>query len=503
MVRLTRLGYRAVSADARNFDRSAQRITIMRSHAGRRWFLIAALITMIAITAYILWGGRDSRPNVVLIVLDTTRADRLSCMGYHRPTTPHIDRLAAEGVVYERAYTTDFWTLPAHASLFTGLYPSQSHATRQTQHLPQANLTLAERFKQIGYDTSAFCDNPWISKDRGFDQGFDRFYEAWRQTYDEPRPGLKRALGWLDQQPASGKPFFMFINFNDAHLPYQPLGDFFFQFIGPTRDKQRVLDLAGIHNGWAHLAGKQPLTATDYQILGELYDAEIAVCDDSVGQIVDRLRALKALDNTVVIVTSDHGENLGEHGRIDHIASMYETTLHVPLVIRYPARFDAGQRVGQLVSLVDIAPTILDVCGLGDDTGLLDPLMNSLANADRIDRPYLVAEDDPPRSDADGGYVKKNFPDFDTTEVDVRIRMIRNDRYKLIWRIGLGSELYDLHADPGELADISREQPQISEDLRNLLEQWMKRVPTGGAIPLLRSQDEKSLEILRSFGYIR
>lgn len=454
------------------------------------------------------WRGR--RPNVLLIVLDTARADRFSCMGYRRQTSPNIDSMAAEGTIYERACSTCCWTLPSHGSLFTGLYPTQAGATSETLQLPFFNTVLAGALKKAGYDTAAFSCNGWVSKERGFAQGFDEFHEMWRR---ENRPDVTQSQGpveltttervtcWIEQRKAVKNPFYVFINFNCVHLPYQPPEPFLSRFVGNRGyNNEEVNRVAVVKSCWAYLGGEIKLSERDFRIMSDLYDGEVAFADQCVGQIVERLRDSGILDDTVVIVTSDHGENLGEHGRIDHMLSMYETTLHIPLFIRYPEQFRGGTRIDDLVSLVDIAPTILDLCGVQDGMEKLKPSETSLARDDRPHRAFVVAGNERPLTGI--ALMKDRYPSFDTSTIDYRMRAIRTDPYKLIWSISGGMELFDLQTDPGELHDLADTRVQARDKLHKMLTNWMNRVPSAGDISLLESRDKESLEILRSLGYV-
>ena len=452
---------------------------------------------------------RGKRPNVLLIVLDTARADRFSCMGYQRRTSPHIDTLALEGVVYERAYTTNFWTLPSHASLFTGLYSSQVGATSETLQLPFSAVTLAEILKEAGYDTAAFICNAWVSRERGFAQGFDEYHEMWRKAERTEVASAKsllelaatiKILDWLDQRRSVKNSFFLFVNLNCAHLPYVPPDPFLTNFINPEYGKEEVNRVAAITSMWAYLAGELKLSERDLRIMSDLYDGEIAFGNYCVGEMVERLRDSGILDDTVVIVTSDHGENLGEHGCIDHTLSMYETVLHIPLLIRYPEQFKPGTRVGDLVSLVDITPTILDLCNVGDRVEELKPVETSLARDGRPRRMFVIAENERPLAGI--ALMKSKYPTFDTNLFDYRMRAMRTDVYKLIWNIGGSMELFDLQIDPGELNSLADTRVQARDKLHTMLTNWMNRIPSAGDISLLESQDKESLEILRSLGYV-
>lgn len=442
-----------------------------------------------------------TKPNVVLVVLDTHRADILSSYGNSVPTTPHFDALAHQGVRFESAFTTDFWTLPAHASLFTGQYPSRHGATSETNVLSSQAETLAEVLRGAGYRTAAFVSNPWVSAERGFDQGFETFEETWK-----PRPGVRfedeggiqLSREWLAARVERGEPFLAFLNLNYAHMPYTPDPLALHRLHPGPRSVARRSHLRTIPSMWLYLAGAEPLAEPDFEILRELYEAEVAVTDGRLGELIANLRELGILDETLVVVTSDHGENLGDHRRIDHMLSFYDTTIRVPLIFRYPPRIPAGQVNDELVSLIDVAATILDVCGLPADA--LSGSGRSLLDADRAPRQFVVAENDRPVNGIQ--LLKGAFPDFDTTPIDSRVRMLRTARYKLVWRTVGPSEFYDLEADPGELHDLGAAPSEAQAALERMLEEWQRRNEGDPASTRFESEDAASLERLRALGYL-
>ncbi len=449
----------------------------------------------------------DPKPNIVLVVLDTTRADALSAYGNARPTTPRLDELARSGARFERAYATDFWTLPSHASLLTGLHPSEHGATSESDSLRTSVDTLAEQLAAAGWRTGAFVSNPWLSRERGFAQGFELYHEAWTAAppgadeYLADRAGLQTALAWMDQRaPGPARPFFAFFNWNSAHLPYQPEPLGYVDLFPAPFDIDRVAALKQINGGWAVLAGALALDPSDLRMMRNLYESEVARLDGLVGQLVDGLAARGLLDDTLLIVTADHGEAFGEHGLIDHLFSMYESTLRVPLIIHFPARFRAGDVRGELVSLVDIVPTILDVAGIADRAVQEAP--RSLADPDRIAATYVVAENERPLHALE--LMKASFPEFDMQPYDHRLRMIRSGDHKLIWREGRGVELYDLAADPQEQHDLATADPVTRDRLLALLEAWMDEHPVTPESPksILESQDPRAVEQLRALGYV-
>jgi len=294
-------------------------------------------------------GRATDRPNALLITLDTTRADALSCYGLHAGVTPALDRLASEGVLFERAYTTVPIPLPAHASMLTGLVPPR-HTVRDNglAALPDEAHTLAEAAAASGYQTAAFLAAVVLHRDFGLDQGFD-VYELPRRperkndnTVAErsAREVVDAALGWLDARDTSA-PFLLWVHLYDPHGPYEP---------PPLYRK----------GPW----GDDP------------YLGEVAAMDHEIGRLLDALRADGTLDETFVLVVGDHGEAFGEQREIGHGAFCYESTLRVPLLLRSPDGSRAGERVEALTSVVDVYPTLLEALGLAlpadiDGTSLL------------------------------------------------------------------------------------------------------------------------------------
>jgi arylsulfatase A-like enzyme len=413
------------------------------------------------------------------------------------------------GYRFERAFATAFWTLPSHGSLFTGLCPTRAGATSETNHLPLNNLTLAEVFQQSGYHTAAFVCNAWLSAERGFAQGFDAFFELWRLPSDPQDTGysgarektaVRRLLGWLDERASQEDPFFVFINLNCAHMPYQPPEPFRFRFLRPECEAGAVERLSRIQSLWPYLAGEFSLSKEDFCIMNDLYDGEVAFADHLVGRIVQALRSKDLLDHTLLVVTSDHGENLGDHGRIDHLLSMHETTLHVPLIFRFPGRFPQGAKDARLVSLVDIAPTILDACGFKDNRFFRMQEGRSLCREEEIHRSFVLAENDRPVNGI--GFMKSRYPDFDTASIDFPMRAIRSLRYKLIWEVGRNAVLYDLSKDPDERHDLAETDPQTTFRLKKQMEERMQRHAKERGGPSFTGRDEENLKILRAMGYV-
>jgi arylsulfatase A-like enzyme len=441
-------------------------------------------------------------PNVLLVVLDTVRADALSCYGNPRPTTPNLDRLASEGTRFENAYATCFWTLPSHASLLTGLYPSEAGATSETNQLPQRLTTLAEHLSNAGYRTSAIVRNAWLSQERGFAQGFESFIEDWRDDTSheaqEEEGAVELATAWMGERVDNGEPFFLFVNLNIAHLPYTPPNSDRARFASRPWSGERVERLMAIQGGWGHLAGRQSLGADDFRLLRDLYEAEVSIADRHVGRMLGWLEDRGQIDRTLVIVVSDHGENLGDHGRIDHVYSLYDTTVRVPLIVRHPARAQAGSVRSELVSLIDVAPTILEAAGLSDP-GLGLPGL-ALDSSELSGRSIVFAENGRPINGI--RLLEKWFPEFDASSIDHSMRMIRSGPFKLIWTADVSAELFDIESDPRELEDLSPTRPELGNRLLADLRSWSRGIEPRAVPRAFESTDRESLEKLRRLGYV-
>ena len=333
-------------------------------------------------------------PNVLLIILDTVRGESLSLYGYPRPTSPEIARWATGGVVFDRAFSEAPWTLPSHASMFTGHHAHELETSWDTP-LERGPPTLASVLSARGYSTAGFVANVrYCGRETGLARGFtvyrdyrvdaaeafkiSRLTEAFHSTMGRklrlfpvrPRtraPEIReRFTGWLDQRDTS-RPFFAFLNFLDAHAPYQPPSPFREQF--ETRPGQKIPDITADRTNNTHL--NRRFTPDEARASRDLYDGAIAYLDSEVGKLLTQLKDRGLLENTIVILASDHGEAFAEQGLLGHANSLYRPTLQVPLVLVWPGRLPAGVRIRQPVSLRDLAATVADLTsGPADFPGL-------------------------------------------------------------------------------------------------------------------------------------
>ena len=469
-------------------------------------------------------GAGPEPPNVLLVVLDTTRADHLSCYGYPRKTTPFLDRLADEGTLFEYAYSPANWTLAGHASIFTGMAPSKNGANAEHLYLEASFTTLAEILARNGYRTAGFCNNPWVSEFTGMDQGFQHYRKMWLRPYgtnfllsnlvyrgilslftDISPPGgvvdtTEEALAWIRDNDDS--PFFVFLNFMEAHPPLDFWPEHTPPFLpdGATRQDVEAVN----QNPYGIWAGVETMDEKAFAAYRALYDGELHYLDSHLEAFFDRLEADGTLDRTLVIVTADHGEQIGEGGFLGHHFSLRDALIRVPLILRYPGRFPPGSRVTAKVQTLDILPTVLDATGI-DDAELLAPLQGeSLYPLPEEDRTHVIAEEFRPTLEMK--FVNAYEPEFDVQDVfGHRSRAYLQDGYKLVWSDSGREELFAPARDPQEVEDLAPGAPEIVKRLKARLLEWMASFEPfeleGSDYTF--SPDKATEEQLRSLGYIQ
>lgn len=427
--------------------------------------------------------------NVLLVVLDAASAHHFHCYGYERATTPEIDRLAAEGVLFEQAYTPAVYTLSAIASLWTSLHHEQHHSgVRHSEPLPAGPLTVPELLQVRGVHTAGFVSNPSAGRPFGLHKGFAEFHELYREggrfvgvpRAEAFRPYLERFLA----ERRGGGRFLAYVHFLEPHFPYDPKPPFRTLF-GPDvplpESARRSQDWIRAVNSGAEA------TPAQRDHLVRLYDGNLAAVDHELGRIRAMLESSGLLDRTVLIVSADHGEALGEHGFIGHAPQVYEEAVHIPLIVRFPkGTTAAGMRLSGFVDLLDLGPTILDLFGIGWPLGV--PRLEG-----RSVLPMVAGAPGKPSV-------------LSRSMAERPVFGLREGRYKFVHSLRDGeSELYDLAADPREKSDLADAEPLMVEFYRQALYRWLdglertRTVPAATPSPL--SDEDRAA--LRALGYVQ
>ncbi|HET9225734.1 MAG TPA: sulfatase [Thermoanaerobaculia bacterium] len=302
-----------------------------------------------------------ARPNILIYLVDTLRADHLGCYGYSKPVSPHFDRFAETATLFENAIAQAPWTRPSVASILTGLGPLAHGVRTLDDRLPDAAETLPERLKAAGYRAAAFSTNWHVSQDTGLAQGFDDFLFF---PQDGASPAVnRRVLAWLDSH-REARPFFLYVHAIDPHTPYNPPPDLRRKFAPNAGPKAGTVE--NLKRIYA-VRGKR--RADRIAEVAPLYDAEIAANDRSFGALLAALRERNLFEDTLIVFIADHGEALGERGRFGHAQSLYAEELEIPLVVKLPGQ-TKGERVSRLAQQIDLLPTLLSAAGLPPAKGL-------------------------------------------------------------------------------------------------------------------------------------
>lgn len=432
-------------------------------------YFLASLFLLVCLTACEQKStGANNTLNVLIVTFDTTRADHIASYNLKADAyTPNLDKLTNDGVLYEHNLVPIPITLPSHSSIMTGKVPFV-HGVRDNGlfNLPQQQLTLAEILKDKGWQTGAAIGSFPLTSKFGINQGFDFYNDHITQKYEDvfgdrtiPKEALffdertsaqvnDAILPWLDENTGekSDKPFFAWVHYFDPHHPHEPPAPYNQSFIH------------------------------------DLYQGEIAFADESFGNIIAKLKQTGEYDNTLIIFTSDHGEGNGEHNESTHSMLIYNTTLHVPLIIKYPNQQYAGSRVKQWVASVDIFPTALSILGIDipdDIQGAVLPTENSKVHKE------IYAETLSPRFSRGWG----------------EQRGIIKNGYKYIY--GPQKELYNLNDDPHEVKNLIKNKPELAQSMQADLQEYIDEYRVTDADDSSLEVDAKTLNTLRGLGYIQ
>ena len=417
------------------------------------------------------------RPNVLVIVLASARPDHLSCSGYERATTPFIDQLAAEGVRFVNAVSTASSALSAHASLLTGLFPATHGATEESCMLGNRQRLLSEHLRAAGYRTAAFCTDPWISPETGFGRGFESFHTQ-RVTgrlagpaANLARKASDRVLGrgdngarrtnrtLLDWTAASDAPFFAYVSYRETEPPWNPPAPYDRSFVTGPKEVRR--DALPGSLGEAEVAHANAL-----------YDGALRYLDMRIKELVDGLAACGKSEETLIVLTADHGLDLGEHARLGSGFDLSDTALRIPLLFRCPGRVPSGFVVEDLVQPTDVLPSVLAIAGLDASEARTHGRVLLAGGRAAPAGEFAIAEQY--RRNLDDA--RRRATGSEARPLDVRMKAIRTRRAKFVWHSDEANELYDLVRDPGERQNLAEDAPAWAGDLRRRLFDWLSSV---------------------------
>lgn len=455
-----------------------------------RAIVLGAVLIMLALLP--VGCGKETRPNVLIITIDTLRADHLTCYGYDKSTSPRIDAFAGDAVLFENVCCQSSQTLPSHASIMIGTNPRSHKAISHESFVDENITTLAEILKQQGYRTAAFISSHALDSKYHLDQGFETYWEVHKEfavperqlhKVQEKSATTDAVLDWLED--ASASEFFLWVHWFDPHRPYDPPPRYVREFAGGYAG-MATSDADFIMKVWREGIDLAP---EDIDHLIGRYDGEIAFTDTQVGRIIDYLDSRGMLDNTILIITSDHGEILYEHEYyFGHDIGLYDECIMIPLVIHVPGHEARGMRISPLVQSLDIMPTLLALLEIEPPEYLegksLLPLIEG-AMESTVD--YAFSETFP-------------FPEKCPPR-----HAVRTAGAKLLWKETedgpILKEYYDLASDPSETTDLYS--PDLPEALHldSLLTRW---IADGGLhpAPIPTAQESGRLRILKSLGYI-
>lgn len=456
-------------------------------------------------------------PNIVLVVMDTARARTV----FERSDAlPNLRRIASQGTRFTNAFTTAPWTLPSHASMFTGRYTSTHGSHAGSKRFAPSTAPLPRLLRAAGYQTVGFSNNAWISPEFGFDAGFDTFRTNLElvEGGDRLETIAKEHTGTLEQAKAVGKrlcqrgggrtainamyakylrgryddgarltnwrirrwfsrhydrdrPFFLFANYLEPHLEYDPPASYRREFLpdGVSTAVVEALD----QDPWRYISDPSLLDDDEFELLRCLYEAELSYLDHRLGRLYDLLEAVGVRDETLLVVCGDHGENLGEHQLMDHQYCLYDTLLHVPLVVRYPDRFPAGATCESLVELRDVFPTLVNAAGTdpadseaGSVAGHTLETAITEGGRERVFAEYLTPQPSMEALEQRVGSLPESVRKYDRG-----LRSVRTSEWKLVEGSDGSTELYHVATDPHEETDVAEANPKRVIELAAVLEE--------------------------------
>ena len=451
----------------------------------------------------------ESRPNIIMILVDALRANRLGCYGHDRNTSPTVDNIASDGIIFEHVISQAPWTQPAVASLFSSRYPSvhkvinislvekmEKGKVPKMAVFNKAFTTFVESLDAVGYDTAGFTANPFMSESYGFERGFDHYADMSAREGKEQRGNQlnDEVVEWLKKRD-SQNPFFIYIHYMDVHGPYYARDEYIEPFMRQVRqieNKQRLSKGEVSRLGYLLKRSAAPIVEKHGDLTGyrefwsAFYDAGVREQDHHIANLKKRIEDIGLWNDAYVIFTSDHGEELFEKGFCDHGNSLYDTELHVPLILRWDGVLAKGKRIDRTVSLVDFMPTVIEQLKLDDVEGLQGTsFMDDIITNSSQPEVMVFSE------------AVKYRPNIYSVHLD-DWKLIMNFHRKTI-------ELYNISKDPSEMVELSKQYPDKKKELVAIIQ---SQIETNAKlsekikrenIPINQEQYER----LKSLGYVK
>ncbi|WP_420182763.1 sulfatase [Haloarcula sp. KBTZ06] len=474
------------------------------------------------------------KPNIIFLVVDTCRASTFHGL-LEQGKIPNFESLLDGAVLYENATAAGPWTVPSHGSMFTGLYPSQHGTSADNPKFNPPNTPIAQILREEGYHTVGISANPWISPGFNFDKGFDRFKTAydlfwggadlgdirnlssrreqfraltdrvtmmsgaktigniayekfWAKRFDSGAKKITSDALSILKNTADG-PQFLFLNYMEPHLDYEPPDDLARDELPGDVELEEARQLN--QNPWKYIAGQESMSPQHFEILRSLYRTELRYLDTQIGRLLEELKQRNVMDNTCIVIAGDHGENIGDHGLMDHQYCLYQTLVHVPLAIRYPDTI-APRNVTDPVETKEIYGALCEIANAGSED-VENPLLKEEDRGNQV-----ISEYPEPQPSMDALEERAGKLDDETREYDRSLRAIRIGPWKLIEGSDGLTELYNLEEDPTETTPVC--DTEQAERLHNLLVDELGELTDG--MNKESNVDETTQGRLEDLGYI-
>ena len=457
----------------------------------------------------------------MIVVMDCVTADSLSCYGYDKKTTPNIDKIAKSSLLFENAISASSWTLASTASLFTGKWVSHHLACDQHQFLDSKHKTLSEYLSENGYKTASFSDSCYVNERTGLSRGFEYFYDISFKNfpvkfkfikllklllqlrkriskkgfkYTDTHLQMQQVRDWISKNKKK-QPFFIYIHNDETHYPYYPRKRFLKKFAKISQrtiehtiqDREKILGETGVFE------------KTDFELLKTLYNGELAYLDNNLGKLFNFMKKKGLLDNTILIITSDHGSNFGEHDLYGHSFCLYDSVIRIPLILYYPKLY-SPKKIKQQVQNIDILPTLLDILEINGENSVNGNSINNLRNGDYF-RNFAISEHALQNISLFEKNVKKPRKNL-KEKYHNTLHAFRTDKYKYIWSSNYKHELYNLLKDPDEKSNLIHKLPDVSAKLDKKLFKYAKYFNFDSSKVLEVASNSLIEKRMKSLGYM-